>query len=148
MDATQDMESRNTIDLSKHDNVSIIAPVCDRAVELLTIGWTQGAMARGKDGHRFPANWLHATPPRKDACQWCLTGSIYAACNELGILMPDTHKVFLAVHEVWLKANRRHVPGILIEGQRMIWFNDLPGRTKEEVIASLERIEAPLPEVS
>ena len=122
--------------MDAHDYV---APIRDKAIELLEIGWTQDHFALGKDGVPCEDDRL-AVPTREKGCAWCLSGAIHAAINEVafeeGLPSLDFHHqaLFDTVHNRW---EHHHRP----EGwAEMTVFNDVPGRTQAEVIASLRNI--------
>lgn len=116
-----------------------VAPVRDKAIELLEIGWTQHRFALDKKGEPCPDDRTEV-PTREQGCAWCLTGAIHAAITEVAFeqglpsLTVYRQDLFNAFSDLWRYLHRS-------EGwSTMTLFNDKPGRTQDEVIASLRNI--------
>lgn len=91
----------------------------DRAIELIDIGWTQGANARNANGQSTPADHPHA-------CEFCIMGAFIRASYEADQTVALRHRFrakFIAVHRIGPEA-----------------FNDTKGRTQQEVIEALQRL--------
>ena len=70
---------------------------------------------------------VRATSP--DACQFCLEGSIWAASTRLNENVPSTSDIFVKT-KAFLQ--------FLLPDMSLIYFNDLPERTLEDVLRFLD----------
>lgn len=98
---------------------------------LIEKGWTQHASARLEDGTKCAADDPHA-------CCFCLGGAI---CRVAGEYMPGTASKYIPA---W-----RFISGFVAGNTSYcgaINFNDEVGRTKEEVIALLDKAIAEAPQ--
>ena len=123
-----------------------ILPVRDRAIQILQIGWCQGALAaypdeQGELEAYMGSDWETPTP-EQGACQWCLVGAVMAAMREQGVSMGvGQRQLWLNFEHHWCKANwgDDEDPSTM----NLVGWNDQEGRTVDEVIASLQRMQAP-----
>lgn len=92
--------------------------------ELIERGWCQRVMARNQFGEEVFYN-------NSDACEWCLSG----ACAKVGLwwgkLIQEVRKV-------------AGLGDVFVTGETVPGWNDVPGRTKEEVLAVLRQAETNL----
>lgn len=91
--------------------------------ERLAQGWTQGCYARDKDGKRTQPTW-------PDAVRWCVLGACYSS-TEPGLFSGscDTDArdaLYQALDDIGQKTG-------------LATWNDLAGRTQEEVLALVDR---------
>lgn len=92
---------------------------------LIRKGWTQNAYARDKDDNITYIADQHA-------CSWCLTGALHRASLDSSTL----GKNFMLVHQR-LEVRQlleAHANGSLSS------FNDSPKRTKEDVLALIDKV--------
>ena len=87
------------------------------ARQYLDQGWTQGSFARNALGEPV-------TYDDDDACQWCMAGAIAAAQRNMGKIV-DIRECTRLIHNV-LSEMGEDAPFIAD-------YNDVPGRTAEEV---------------
>ena len=92
--------------------------IYNKAADLIEEGWTQGAFARDKQGK-------HTHPCGGGAKSWCLSGALVAVACPVPKNYVPTCPVRLA-------------EGLMLKGELNSW-NDVLGRTKEQVIARLWR---------
>ena len=98
------------------------------AARLVRGGWTQGASARNVRGQTV-------SPEAPDACSWCATGALDAACGRLyGSL--NIYRVGIALEHV-----KRALAAQQWRRGIVVW-NDTEGRTQAEVVALLEQAAA------
>ena len=91
---------------------------CVQAIrKVIERGWTQGSIARDSKGNGVPA-----IDPR--AASWCLCGACIKAWDETGRLQ-----------SVWALDF-----GQILEMPDYIQWNDVRGRTKEEVLVALDKL--------
>lgn len=96
-----------------------VIAVLDGMTRLLTEkGWTQGALARDKDGEK--TEWHLET-----ACSFCLRGALVVASWQHGM-------------QAQMSARSRLEMALAVPGDT-VSFNDAPGRTREEVLDLIER---------
>lgn len=115
-----------------------IEPIRDRAVSLLRTGWTQGNSAKDDDG-------VPKSVDSPNACQWCLTGAIRLAVQEL-VPQQEGHEAYDCFLKLWAYKNKAHTGTIMDwweitdADSTAINFNDKDVMTQEEVVASLLRV--------
>lgn len=96
-----------------------VITILDGMTKLLTEkGWTQGALARDKDGEK--TEWHLET-----ACSFCLRGALVVASRQHGT-------------QAQMSARSRLEMALDVPGDT-VSFNDAPGRTREEVLDLIER---------
>lgn len=123
-----------------------ILPVRDRAIQIIQIGWCQGVLAAYPDEQgeleAFRGDDWETPTPERGACQWCLAGAVMAAMRELGVPMGvGQRQPWLDFQHHWCKANlgADEDPSTM----NLVGWNDQEGRTVDEVVHSLKRIQAP-----
>ena len=127
-----------------------IPAIRDRAIELLEIGWTQGALAVYEDGQNYGdsddqeedyGEDFKTPTPDEGACQWCLGGAVMAATREIDrqegfMLQEDEFQEYADLWNEflvrWLRDNDLHV--------YPVDYNDAKERTSDEVIGTLRRM--------
>ena len=88
---------------------------------LIEKGWTQGVRARDRAGEPAPAG-----DPR--ACSFCLLGAFARTCEESSV--DSSNGRLRALLALWTaKATAKGIAA----------YNDEPGRTKEDVIALIDK---------
>lgn len=97
--------------------------ILEGTIDLIKGGWTQNALARMSNG-------CPVSPLRPEACSFCIEG---AMLKTLG----DHEAEFTSLEYDWVVNNLEELYGTSIEG-----WNDIPGRTHEEVVSSLESLLA------
>lgn len=88
------------------------------AATLVMRGWTQGALARAKDG-------LKCQPEDSTAAEWCAIGAIRRAVDELNVRPAR-----------WWIGNACRALRVTINNDVAEW-NDAPERTRDEVVNAL-----------
>lgn len=102
------------------------ADVLERAADLLEeFGWCQGAAARDEAGKSIVGTWERAV-------SFCHNGAIYRAACDLGV----SSSLFDGRWERLIGDSDAHL------------WNDVPGRTKQEVVARLRDAAATARETS
>lgn len=98
-----------------------VIAILDGMTKLLTEkGWTQGALARDKDGG---VRWTDSH--LETACSFCLRGALVVASRQHGT-------------QAQMSARSRLEMALGVHGDT-VSFNDAPGRTREEVLDLIER---------
>ena len=110
-----------------------------RSIALIEQGWAQETSALDKDG-------LDVHPWDPHACQWCLSGAIQKAhddlWNEHSKLPYHSPAHFM---DEWCDANDRGMHPMGGGNEATIFvFNDEPHRTHEEVVQSLKNMQGDL----
>jgi len=92
--------------------------------DLIERGWTQGTFARTEDG-------MQCDPEDEDAASWALDGAI---CGALSELTPQSfHEERLRIAQILISAASG------VEIKNLARFNDAPDRTREEILAVIDR---------
>lgn len=91
---------------------------------LIMVGWTQGSSARDSLGRRVDVL-------SKDARCYCLTGAVIRSCYS-GDIPPDSR-----LEVVTLQYLIEAIP--FSHSRDIITWNDIPWRTKEQVIQVIDR---------
>jgi hypothetical protein len=105
--------------------MSKTSDVLNLAADYIDRGWTQGALARRKNGAR-------ADPNSPDAVSWCALGAIQRAQYDLKIplLASQYAAIELIVHKAAISCGFRNIA----------IFNDETAETAEEVSALLRKV--------
>ncbi len=98
------------------------------AKKLIEQGWIRGDLAQDKDGKSVD-------PSDPSACQFCLLGALYKACEEIGVSYRLVGIKLAGNLPVW------YVSSVYNGGRSAIaHYNNDPGRTKEEIINLLDSL--------
>lgn len=110
----------------------LASQILSRAQDLVKTGWTQGALARDKNGQ-------YTSEYSLEACSFCTLGAYFRAARELSVQDVEVMQRVRVLAWSSLETAINEFPG----GRGNISsFNDNPIRTVEQVIAVFEKAKS------
>ena len=121
-----------------------LGKICEKAIEMMEVGWSRTCLAVNDKGDSLMAEveWKHIPLPEEGACGYCLSGSFMAAMRAMDIKYDDD--TFKDIGDIWFKANEEFLYNTVDPEEGlpgMIGYNTFFCKKADEPIASVRRMK-------